>query len=410
MTKRAITITHCRVCNSKKLLTILSLGKIRLSEYRKDNTKPAAFPLTLVLCQECHLLQLKHAAPQSVLYTDNYGYRSGINQTMTAELHEITKKSLQAYGKKKGGMIVVDIGANDGTLIKQYPKTLYRVAVEPIKKLAKMAKAHANLVINDFFDVKTFTKAMGKKKADIITVISCFYDMPNPNAFVADLKEIVHEDGIIVIQQNYLKSMLSLNAFDNIVHEHLEYYSMHSMTSLLSRHGLEIFHVEQSIINGGSFRTYIARTGQRKRTPAVSALMRQEKALKLHTKAPYLAFAKRVKANKAKLRAVIQKAVKKGEQVYVYGASTRGNTLLQYFGLTNKLLTAAVERNEEKWGTMIASLGIPIISEAQARKEKPAYMLVLPWFFKDEFVKREQAYLKSGGKLIFPLPSFKVVG
>lgn len=409
MTNRLVTLTHCRVCNSKKLLAILSLGQIRLSEYRKDNRKPAAYPLTLVLCQQCLLLQLKHAAPQSVLYTDNYGYRSGINQTMAAELKEIVQKSLLSYGKKKKGMIVVDIGANDGTLIKQYPPSLYRVAVEPIKKLAKMAKAHANIVINDFFNVNTFTKAMGKKKADIVTVISCFYDMPDPNAFVADLKEITDEEGIIVIQQNYLKSMLSLNAFDNIVHEHLEYYSMHSMTNLLARHGLEIFHVEQTPINGGSFRTYIARLGQRKRTPSVSALMRQEKTLKLHTKAPYLAFAKRVQENKSKLRAVIQKAERHGEKVYVYGASTRGNTLLQYFGLTNKLLTAAVERNEEKWGTKIASLGIPIISEEQARKEKPAYMLVLPWFFKDEFVKRERAYLKGGGKLIFPLPKMKIV-
>ena len=268
---------------------------------------------------------------------------------------------------------------------------------------------HFSKVVNDFFNFKTFSQKVGNRKANIVTAISCFYDMEDPNAFISDVIKILKDDGILVIQQNYLVSMLKQNAYDNIVHEHLEYYSLLSLNNLLKRHGLEVFDVELRDLNGGSFRTYISFNGKRKKTKAVEKMEKYEKKLKLNNKKEYVNFAKRIEKNKKSLYEFIKKEIKKGKTVYLYGASTRGNTLLQYSNLNNKLIKNAVERNPEKWGKIISSVGIPIISEEQARKDKPDYMLILPWFFKKEFVNREKKYLEKGGHFIFPLPKFEVI-
>ena len=399
----------CRSCNSKNLISVLSLGNQYLSDFVKINRKPKSFPLNMVLCKECFLVQLDYSAPTKYLYTERYGYKSGINQTMQEELKEIAEKSLKKAKRNSEKLVAVDIGANDGTLLKNYPKSIYRIGVEPITKFAKEARKYSDKVINDFFTYESFHKSLKNKKADIVTIISCFYDMEYPNKFVSDVKKIMKEDGICVIQQNYLVGMLKQNAFDNIVHEHLEYYSLLSLNNLLSRHGLEVFDVELRELNGGSFRTYIAYKGKRKITKAVDKLNKYENKLGLNKKNVYLDFAKRIKHNKKKIFEFVKKQNQKGKTVYLYGASTRGNTLLQYFGLDNNLIKKAVERNPEKWGKIIASVGIPIISEEEARKDKPDYMLVLPWFFKKEFLKREKKYLDNGGRFIFPLPKFEVI-
>lgn len=402
-------INKCRSCNSKNLIKIISLGNQYLSDFVKINKKPKKFPLRIVLCKKCFLVQLDYTAPSKYLYTERYGYKSGVNQTMRNELRQIVQECLKKIKKSREKIIVVDIGANDGTLLRNYPKTIYRIGVEPITKFAKECKKHSDKVINDFFTYEAFHRALKNKKADIVTIISCFYDMENPNKFIFDVKKIMKDDGICVIQQNYLVGMLKQNAFDNIVHEHLEYYSLLSLNNLLDRHGLEVFDVQLRELNGGSFRTYIAFKDKRKRTKAVEKLEKYEKALKLNNKKIYLDFAKRIEENKKNLFELIKKENKKGKTIYLYGASTRGNTLLQYFGLNNKLIKKAVERNPEKWDKKIASVGIPIISEEQARKDKPDYMLILPWFFKEEFLKRESKYLDQGGHFIFPLPKLKVV-
>jgi hypothetical protein len=233
--------------------------------------------------------------------------------------------------------------------------------------------------------------------------------MEKPNIFIEDVKKIMKDDGIFIIQQNYLVGMLQQNAFDNIVHEHLEYYSLLSLTNLLEKHNLEVFDLEERTLNGGSFRTYIAIKGKRKKTKAVLKMKKYENELKLNNKTIYLNFAKKIKINKQKIYDFIKKETNKGKLIYLYGASTRGNTLLQYFELDNKLIKKAVERNPEKWGKIISSVGIPIISEEEARKDKPDYMLVLPWFFKEEFLKREKKYLDNGGHFIFPLPNLRIV-
>ena len=328
---------------------------------------------------------------------------------MQDELKEIAGKTLSKITNNNTKIIAIDIGANDGTLLKYYPKKIYRIGVEPIKKLAKEARKHSDLIVNNFFTYEAVSKIKKNVKADIITAISCFYDMENPNKFVSDVKKLLKEDGIFVIQQNYLVGMLEQNAFDNIVHEHLEYYSLLSLNNLLARHGLEVFDVELRNLNGGSFRTYIALKGKRKITKKVKEMETRERKIKLNNKKIYLDFTKRIKKNRLVLKNFIKNEVKKEKKIYAYGASTRGNTLLQYFGLNNKYVKFAVERNPEKWGKKIASVDIRIISEEQARIDKPDYMLVLPWFFKEEFLKREKDYLEKGGHFIFPLPEAEII-
>lgn len=402
-------IRECRSCSSKKLENILSLGKLYLSDFVKDNKKPRKFELDLVVCKKCRLVQLKHTTPTNYLYTQSYGYRSGINQTMKKELKTIVQKTIKHSKFKQKDIRVVDIGANDGTLLSFYPKKFFRIAVDPVRKFAKDSKKHSNIVISDYFNIDSFYRKAGKTPVDIVTAISCFYDMEDPNKFVSDVKSILSPNGIFVIQQNYLLEMLKQNAFDNIVHEHLEYYSLLSLENLLKKFDLEVFDVELTNINGGSFRTFISRKGRRKINKSVLRMRQVERDYKLETSIPYKQFSKRINGNMKKLEAFIKSVTNDGKTVFIYGASTRGNTLIQYAHLNKKLIRYAVERNPEKWGTKIASLGIPIISESEARKLKPDYLLVLPWFFKEEFLEREQSYLKKGGHFIFPLPEFGVI-
>lgn len=389
--------TTCRVCGSAKLRDVVSLGNQYLSDFREDNKLPDQYPLEVIMCQNCTLVQLRHTTPPEKLYNDHYGYKSGINNTIKADLADIVAKATEYH--KEG--TVVDIGANDGTLLSCYYGPYHKIAYEPVPKLAKECESHADLVINDFFSAAAYPT--NTDKAKIITVISCFYDLEDPNKFVSDLVKILDDDGIIVIEQNYLAGMIQQVAFDNICHEHLEFYSLKSLEYLLNRHGLEVFDVETNSINGGAFRTYVRHMNN------VDKMRQFERKMKLDNQFTYSLFGMKVAQTRKKVYNFIKKVTDEGKSVYLYGASTRGNTLIQACGLDNTMITAAVERNPEKFGKKIASLQIPIISEEEARKQKPDYMLVLPWFFKEEFIEREKEYLMNGGSFIFPLPEFEVV-
>ena len=394
------TITTCRSCHASQLTDILSLGEQHLSDFNHGE-KVAKFPLDLVLCENCKLVQLRHTTPSQELYTERYGYRSGINEAIKADLKEIVQEAIKTVDLKVGDQ-VIDIGANDGTLLSNYPEKYFRTAYEPVKKLATDCLNHANVVVPSFF------KYMDTK-AKIITAISCFYDLDDPNEFVGAIKKMLTPDGIFIIQQNYLGGMIKQNAFDNIVHEHLEFYSLLSLENLLRKHKLEVFRVSENTINGGSFRTFITHIGAREIEQSVRDMRVSEELDKLDNKWVYEDFAGRCKDIKKELHSFIKNKVAEGKTVYLYGASTRGSTLCQYVGLDNKLIKAAVERNPEKWGLVMASTGIPIISEERARKEKPDYFLVMPWFFRDVFLSREKEYLDNGGSFIFPLPNLEVV-
>ena len=405
-------IFECRVCYSKELVFILSLGNQYLSDFVQGNPKIKKYPLELVICKKCSLVQLAHTTPPAYLYTERYGYRSGINDTMKKELAEIVKKALKKKFLKKDDL-VVDIGSNDGTLLSNYKKGV-TVGFEPVKKFAKASEKFCSYSINDYFSYSAFQKlpkSIREKKVKIVTAISMFYDIDAPNNFLKDITKVLDKNGILIIQQNYLPGMLLQNAFDNILHELLEYYSLASIEYLLAMHNMYVFDVEETPINGGSFRTYIRfkDNNKNKVSSRVKKMKEKEKKLMLSSLKTYRDFASRVDKIISQLHDFIYQKAKEGNKIYLYGASTRGNTLIQSCKFNNKVIFAAVERNPEKWGKKIASVRIPIITEEKARQDKPDYMLVLPWFFKKEFLKREKEYLKKGGHFIFPLPKITVV-
>ena len=403
-------ITSCRVCSEQKLKPILALGNQYVINFLDSETtsEHLSAPLDLVLCEnnECRLLQLNHSVEPDYMYR-TYWYKSGINQTMRDALADITKSAKERVELVEGD-IVVDIGANDGTLLRTYKeKKIKKIGFEPAINLISDAEQGGNKIINNYFNAADFQELNLGKKAKIITSIAMFYDLEHPNEFVKDISQIIDEDGIWINQMNYLGTMLEFNAFDNISHEHLEYYSLSSLNFLLNRHGLEVFDVELNDLNGGSLRAYIGKKGNFDVKESVSKLLKKEGDLN-RTKT-YQDFASRLEKIKSEINALIEKAISNGQSVYVYGASTRGNTLLQYFGLDKAKITAAAERNPNKWGKIMVGTNIPIISEEEARNQNPDYFLVLPWAFKEEFVEREREFIQNGGKLIFPLPELSVV-
>jgi len=411
-------ISKCRVCGNRELIPILSLGSLFVSNFvDSPNVKMIKAPLELVLCEgknACSMLQLKHTVEEGLMYR-NYWYRSGMNRSMAEALADIAEKA-EHLVKLKSHEIVLDIGCNDGTLLRSFAgKNIKKFGFEPAINLIPYAEKETTKIINDFFNFEAFRKNFGKEKAKIITSIAMFYDLDDPNRFVEDIKKCLDKHGVWIIEMHYLSSMLSQNAFDAICHEHLEYYSLTSLENLLEKHSLEVVDVELNKVNGGSFRTYIRHKGSAVKPfdgaeQRVRKLREFEKGLELTKKGVYQQFAERVNKLKEQVVGFIRAETAKGKKVFVYGASTKGNTLLQYFGLNNKLIKAAAERNPDKWGKKTVGTLIPIISEEQARAEKPDYFLVLPWHFLKEFKEREKSFLQAGGRFIVPLPELTVVG
>lgn len=398
-------ISKCRVCACSELLSVLDFGEHYIIDFPEDEHKGSKAPLELLLCTRCGLVQLRHTVPRDVLYR-RYWYRSGISETMVLALADITRSAKRLVNLKPND-IIIDIGANDGTLLRQYKRPdIRRVGFEPSENLLAYAKNSGD-IINDYFNAKAFLKVYPNERAKIITAIAMFYDLEDPNQFVADIKRLLDPEGVFIIQMNYLGTMLERNTFDNLCHEHLEYYSLASLRFLLQMHGLEIFDVELNEINGGSFRIYVRNRGSRlggSVSNAVTELDNYEKRLSMDKKETYDEFAQRIKAISETLHRFIENEVSNGKKVYVNGASTRGNTILQAARLDQSLITVAADRNPSKWGRRMIGSNIPIVSKEWARREKPDYYLILPYGFLDEIIDEEKTYLKEGGRFIVPIP------
>lgn len=415
------TRTTCRVCDGP-LDPILSLGELYVSDFplpgEGDGIKA---PLELVLCRHCRLLQLKHTVPAEKLYR-NYWYRSGVNRTMREALADISNKAEMLMHLREGDT-VLDIGCNDGTLLASYKtEDIYKIGFDPAENLASLSQEVADKIAVVFFDSEAFQRdpCLREHCPKIVTSIAMFYDLEDPNQFVADVKAVMHPDGLWVAQMSYLPLMLKQNAFDNICHEHLEYYSLQSFEYLLNLHDFEIVDVELNDVNGGSFRTYVRNLGADKdcfgdetcrgmAAERVRMLREQEVEMGLDDKEIYAEFAMWTKRVKGDVVGFIREQTQRGRTVYIYGASTKGNTLLQYFGLDSSFIVAASERNPNKWGRMTVGTHIPIVSEAEARSAKPDYFLVLPWHFIEEFKRREIDFLSAGGRFILPAPHFSLL-
>jgi len=395
-------VKKCLLCKNKKLKKIFSLGNLFVSNFVKKNkiNKGIKAPLIIMYCKKCTLLQLSHIAPQEIMYKKFYWYRSGVTKTMRDGLKNIYKSSLKYVNLSKND-VILDIGANDGTLLKYYNKRFNTIGCEPAKNLAKNLKKNCNYILNDFWSYDKLKKILTKKKLNkpkIITAIGMFYDLEDPNKFIKDSARALNDNGIFIAQLMCLKSMMEKNDLGNICHEHIEFYSLKSLKYLFEKNGLEIFKIEENEINGGSYRIFCRKLNKG------SIPLREPSIINSFKK-----FVNRVKKNRFETMKFIKREVKMGKKIFLYGASTKGNTLLQYYNINRKTIPYAAERSPEKWNKYTIGTGIKIISEKKARKLNPNYFLVTPWGFIKEFVKRESLWLKKGGKFILPFPRFKLV-
>lgn len=408
------TITKCRSCDGT-VTEFLDLGTQYTSDFREDDSKTPAFPLVAVLCDSCFLVQLRDTTPSEVMYHENYGFKSGVSNSIKEDLRDVVASTLARTWMDKPSTWL-DIASNDGTLLSYVPKSIYRVGCDPITKYCKLAVEHADEIVNEFFSAKPFEQ-QGKDAVpqgsydqfDIITSISCFYDMDDPNLFVADVAKVLASDGLWTIQQNYLLPTMELNAVDNFCHEHLEYYTLLSLEPLLERHGLEVVDLSTSMVNGGSLRTFVAHKGAYPTQDSVEKQRAIEQDAKLNTKEPYERFAHDVWKNIRELRMYVKDQLKDGKRVAILAASTRGATIWQAADLGPLQICYAVERNPEKVGKYFNAIGVPIVSEEYARKDKPDVMIIGPWFFASEIIDREKDYIDAGGVLVNPLPTLEII-
>ncbi len=408
-------INFCRICGSKKLIKIIDLDNqhIQGSFIKSNLPKPylKKIPLTLVLCKKCSLVQLLHTTNKDILYK-NYWYQSGINKTMHDHLKNLVRDLLNINKKKEKESNVLDIGCNDGTLLKFYPKKINKYGIDPSQIINKIDKNKIN-IFRDFFPPKKNRFKKLKIKFDIITSIAMFYDLDDPNFFVKEIKNFLKDEGIWVFELSYLLDMLKLNSFDTICHEHLEYYSLTSLEYLMKKHELKIFKITKNDINGGSIRCYVThdrnmKYNSIKNMREIQNLLKSEKKIKISSLNIYKNFVKRIKKLKHNTNLLLNKIYRKNKVIHIYGASTKGNTILQWYGIDKKMIEYAADRNKDKWNAKTISSEIQIISEEKSRNLKPDYYFVLPWHFKKEFLKREKKFLCRGGKMIFPLPKLKI--
>ncbi len=409
----------CRVCGSSALTKVIDLGEQYLQgsfvKPGKELPPLRKIPASLVRCDPtrdeaaCGLLQMEHTVPPEVLYSA-YWYRSGTNNTMRRHLQGIAEEATSILNKPVAR--VLDIGCNDGTLLGYYPDNFKKYGVDP-SDVAQEIKGDIT-VVQDIFPSNELTSRLQGNKFDVVTSIAMFYDLEYPIEFTRGIKSVLAPDGIWIFEMSYMPTMLKMTSYDTICHEHLEYYSLAVIEHILKQAGMKIFNVSLNSINGGSIRCFATNTEnfaykKEEFIQNIKALHQEEFDLELDTDKPYKNFQDRVNVHKDELNSLLKKLKKEKKKIHIYGASTKGNTILQWCGIDNRIIEFAAERNPDKYGARTLGTDIPIISEAESRAMNPDYYLVLPWHFKEEFVEREKATLDKGIGLIFPLPTIEIV-
>lgn len=405
-------ITKCRICGSPNLINVLSFGEQTLTGvFPKDKSSAVTKgPLDLVWCTKCGLLQLKQSYNLEEMYGENYGYRSGLNASMINHLANKIK-TLENLVSLDESDLVLDIGSNDATSLKAYTRKCRRVGIDPTGIKFKQYYPDDIDLIPDFFSSDVFFRKYPKQKAKIITSIAMFYDLEDPTSFVRDIESILADNGIWHFEQSYMPSMLRSKAYDTVCHEHLEFYSFKVIKALLENCGLRIVDVQMNAINGGSFAVTACKKNApcRSNHPVIEWMIKQEDDMGLDTPKPYRNFEEKVYLHRKNLIGLIEALISDGKKVFGYGASTKGNVLIQFCGLTSKHIPCIADVNKDKFGCFTPGSLIPIVSEEEARAMKPDYFLVFPWHFKHSILEREHEFIEQGGKFIFPLPEIEIV-
>jgi len=402
----------CRNCRNNKFFNLLSLGKISFTgKFSKSlfNNIPKAY-LNLIMCKKCKLVQLDRNFNPKYLYGKDYGYRSGINKTMNEHLKKTVKKCSALAGLKANDL-VLDIASNDATLLNYYQKNIITVGVDPLVNKYKTCYKKINYKISKFFQISDIKKLNLTKKFKIISALSVFYDLVDPNRFIKGIKECLEENGIFVLEHADLLSIIKNNLFDTICHEHLEYYSSKVIIDMMNFNGLKVFDYEFNDINGGSSRYYICHHKAKYKTKKkkINKLLSEENKIGLHSTKIFKIFFAKILHEKTKLKKLIKEINNKKLTIHGYGASTKGNVLLQFYDIGKKEINYIADRNPLKYNLFTPGTKIKIISENYSRKLKPDYYLVLPWHFKKEILIREKKIREKGTKLIFPLPKMHII-
>ena len=409
----------CRVCKSPALTKVIDLGEQYLQGSFVEPNRPLPpmrkLPTSLVRCDPtrdenaCGLLQTEHTVPPEVLYSV-YWYRSGTNATMRNHLAALAREA-EAMAARPN-LVVLDIGCNDGTLLRAYSAGADKFGIDPSDVASEVRDGIT--VVKDLFPSPELTHLLGARQVDVVTSIAMFYDLESPVEFAKNVRDVLAADGLWILEMSYMPLMLQMNSYDTICHEHLEYYSFSVIEQILARAGLKAVRVSTNDINGGSLRVYAARTSCLKFrsdewTAGIRKMRQEEFDLELDTDKPYRHFQDRINVHRDKLTSLLRSLKKEGKRIHIYGASTKGNTILQWCGIDNRVIDVAAERNPDKFGARTVGTDIPIVSEEESRAMKPDYYLVLPWHFQEEFLEREKATLAAGTGMIFPLPEIRIV-
>lgn len=403
---------QCRVCAKNNMTNVLNLGIQALTGVFPKNVEEVIpeGPVELVWCSDCGLLQMAHSYEPDEMYGDNYGYRSGLNASMVKHLTDKVRY-LRRIVPLQADSVVLDIGSNDATLLKAYQVAgLRKIGIDPTGRKFKKYYTEDISLVEDFFSADAYRK-VETKKANIVTSIAMFYDLEDPIAFARQIEEVLDDNGVWHFEQSYMPSMLRTNSYDTICHEHLEFYSLEVVKHILFKANLKIVDVQMNSINGGSFAVTAVKKDclLKENFAVINWLLDQEKAMGLSTPKPYRDFEERVFRHRDDLVRLIRALKADGKTVLGYGASTKGNVMLQFCGFTVEDIPAVAEVNEDKFGCVCPGTGIPIISEAEARAMEPDYFIVMPWHFKNGIIEREKKFFERGGKMIFPFPEIEIV-
>jgi len=411
--------TTCKL-SGKPLTEVINIGDLYVSNFCKsvDENAPKA-PLRIGIGEESGLLQLMDPVERLPLY-QQYWYRSGTNATMTRQLNDVVT-AFREWVRLKPGDVVLDIGCNDGTLLAQLPKSLelFRIGIDPAENLAEEANRHCEAHSVSLFSKDKFMELSGGRKAKVINSIGMFYGVEDPASFVQGISECLADDGVWVLQLSYTPLMIKQIAFDNICHEHIQYYTLLSLKYLLDQFDFDILDVEFNDTNSGSFRIMTCKKGHGENFATmfmrdigryrVQSTLAYEKDQRFDQPEVYQDYMRHLNTLKAETLELLTGLKKQGKKVVGYGASTKGNTLLQFYGIGPDLMDGIAERQPQKYDLLTVGSWIPIISEEEMRRRKPDYLFVLPWHFMTEFLEREQAFIQGGGQFIVPLPALQVL-
>lgn len=405
-------IERCRISGSKTLVPVLDLGEQALTGvFPRTIKEPITVgPLRLVWCPELGLLQLDRSYDPAEMYGDNYGYRSGLNASMVRHLQQKVRE-IERLAELKPGDTVLDIGSNDATALKAYSVPgLHRIEIDPTGAKFRHYYPDDITLVPDIFSSGAFRRA-STRQANVITSIAMFYDLEDPIGFARQIENTLAPGGIWHFEQSYMPSMLRMTSFDTVCHEHLEYYSLTVVKRILDAAGMRPLDVKMNAVNGGSFAVTAVRVNDARwgAQPVIDWLLRQEERMGLDTPRPYRDFEERVYRHRSDLQSLLKALAADGKKVLGYGASTKGNVVLQFNQLTEREVIAIAEVNPDKFGAFTPGTHIPIVSEAEARAMRPDYFLVLPWHFKEGIIQREAEFLAGGGRMIFPFPEIEIV-